>query len=144
MIIETENELETIKLGQKIGYHLKGGQIIELIGDVGSGKTTLTKGIADGLGIKETVSSPSFTISRQYRCRDSLVLAHYDFYRLDDPGIMSEELKESIGNNDIVTVIEWGDVVKDVLLPAKKTSITISSISENVRQINISPDMEIK
>ena len=70
-----------IKLGYEIGASLLGGEVLELVGDVGAGKTTFTKGLAKGIGVLETVQSPSFTISRVYE-GEKLQLKHYDFYRL--------------------------------------------------------------
>lgn len=115
MIIQTEQDME--RLGERIGAKLKGGEIIELIGDVGAGKTTLTHGIARGLGIHETVQSPSFTISCRYAARNGLTLNHYDFYRLPDAGIMALELSETLTDPKAVTVIEWGETVQNCLPP---------------------------
>lgn len=140
MIIETKSEDETKKVGKLIGQHLKGGQVIELIGDVGSGKTTLVKGIAEGLGVKDTVSSPSFTICQQYACRDDLVLMHYDFYRLNDAGIMLNELADLTGDISTIAVIEWGGIVRGVL-PDEKTTIKLDLVSEKARAITISDNL---
>lgn len=119
-----------------IGAALAGGEYIELIGDVGAGKTTFTKGLATGLNIKEVVQSPTFTISRVYDGRDGLRLAHYDFYRLADPGIMADELSETLNDDKTVTVIEWGDVVSDVR-PDDYLRVDIESPSETVRQVTL-------
>lgn len=115
MIIEVANEQETKELGRAIGATLRGGEVFVLVGDVGAGKTTFVKGLAAGLGVHDDVQSPSFTISRVYDGRDKLELAHYDFYRLEDPGIMVNELKESIHDKKVVTVIEWAGIVEGVL-----------------------------
>jgi tRNA threonylcarbamoyladenosine biosynthesis protein TsaE len=120
--VETDNDMR--ELGKKLGTLLKGGEVIELIGDVGAGKTTLVKGIAEGLGIDEDVQSPSFTISRVYPARDDLWLHHYDFYRLNDPGVMQYEFAESIADTRSVTIIEWADTVHDIL-PASSAKIVI-------------------
>lgn len=90
---------------------------MELVGDVGAGKTTFIKGVAVGLGVDEDVQSPSFTISRVYQARDSLSLHHYDFYRLEEPGVVSYELEESLNEPGAVTAIEWGESVAKVLPP---------------------------
>lgn len=106
------------KLRQKIAKQTAATQIIELVGDVGAGKTTLTRGIAEGLGVKESITSPSFTISKRYAFlagKHSATLVHYDFYRLSDPGLMTEDLAESISTPNTVVVIEWGDSVNDIL-----------------------------
>lgn len=136
MVIEVKNENETKILGQSIGLALSGGEIIELIGDVGTGKTTLVKGVAVGLGIDEYIQSPSFTINRTYEGRDNILLSHYDFYRLDDAGIMANELQEVIGNSKIITIIEWAGVVEGVL-PADRLTIKITTPSETARKFEI-------
>ncbi len=133
--ISTSTE-HMISLGENIGCCLVGGEIIELRGDVGAGKTTITKGIAKGLGVDDDVQSPSFTISRLYEARDDLSLAHYDFYRLTDPGIMADELRETVSDNTTITIIEWGGVVDDVL-PTDRLTIEISTLSEDKRQLDI-------
>ena len=109
---------------------------INLIGDIGAGKTTFTKGFATGLGIEETVQSPTFTISRVYDIADGRRLAHYDFYRLSEPGIMLEELHESIEAGSIV-VIEWGDIVSDVI-PHDSLTISFTAIDESTRLLKVS------
>lgn len=136
MFKEVKSEAEMRLFGELIGTFVRGGEFIELIGDVGSGKTTLTKGIAVGLGIKEYVQSPSFTISRVYKGRDNLNLAHYDFYRLSEAGIMANELQEVATDKDTVTIIEWAGIVEDIL-PADRLSIKITASTENSRQLEL-------
>ncbi|HMQ96015.1 MAG TPA: tRNA (adenosine(37)-N6)-threonylcarbamoyltransferase complex ATPase subunit type 1 TsaE [Candidatus Saccharibacteria bacterium] len=122
--------------GQAIGRVLHGGEVIELVGDIGAGKTTLTKGIAMGLGVTEPVQSPTFTISRIYQTPNHVQLAHYDFYRLQDAGILSEEIAEMMQDERTVTVIEWAGAV-DAVLPEDRLKIVITSTSETARQLDI-------
>jgi len=136
------NETETKAFGQRLGLCLQGGEIIELVGDVGSGKTTLVKGIAVGLDIEEYVQSPSFTINRVYKGCDGIILTHYDFYRLDSAGIMANELKEVIGDSKTVTVIEWAGVVEGVL-PVDRLTINITSPTELSRELEINSGGEV-
>ena len=82
MIIHSLEEMLT--LGQRIAAQTTGGEVIELLGDVGAGKTAFTKGFAKALGVLEPVQSPTFTISREYATDRGLRIVHYDFYRLDD------------------------------------------------------------
>ena len=99
--------------------------VIELIGDVGAGKTTFVRGLAEGLSITEPITSPSFTISKSYALPHSRgYLIHYDFYRLQDPGLMADDLAESIANPDNIVIIEWGESITD-LLPKDHTTINI-------------------
>ena len=136
MIIEVKTENEMKAFGAQLGTLLKGGEVIELVGDVGAGKTTLTKGIAVGLGVDEDVQSPSFTISRVYPARDNLVLAHYDFYRLQSAGIMADELNEAVSDASTIIIIEWGGVVEGVL-PSDRLTIQIDSPTESIRQLTV-------
>lgn len=134
MIIEVKSEVDMKSLGTRVGQLLGGGEVIELIGDVGAGKTTFTKGLATGLAIDDDVQSPSFTISRVYEARDGIRLAHYDFYRLHDAGIMAHELQEASDDPRIVTVIEWADAVQHVL-PENRLQLRFRSPSVTDREV---------
>ena len=125
---------DMMDFGAKLGAELQGGEVIELIGDVGAGKTTFTKGLAKGLAITETVQSPSFTISRIYDGR--LELVHYDFYRLNDAGVMALELADNLNDAEKVVVIEWAETVADIL-PKERIRIKISSPSETERVLEV-------
>ena len=124
------------EFGRTIGAALRGGEVLELIGDVGTGKTTLTKGLAEGLAISEPVQSPTFTISRVYAARDGLHLHHYDFYRLGEAGIMAEDVNEVMHDPAAVTVIEWSGAMSDVL-PADRLRISIQATDENERNVTV-------
>lgn len=138
MIIEVEHEAATKALGEKLGAMLKGGEVFQLVGDVGAGKTTFVKGLAKGLAIDDEVQSPSFTISREYTGRDNILLVHYDFYRLTDAGIMANEVAEMVNDPTTVTVIEWADIVEGVL-PDKHFTLSFTAPSETTRSIQL-PD----
>jgi len=138
--VGSEDEMKAF--GKVIGGLLSGGEVIELVGDVGSGKTTLVKGIAEGLGITEYIQSPSFTINRTYQGRDNITLSHYDFYRLNDAGIMADELQEVIGDAGTVTIIEWAGVVENVL-PQDRLSINIAATAETSRELDIKSGGEV-
>jgi tRNA threonylcarbamoyladenosine biosynthesis protein TsaE len=136
MIIDINSESAMQSFGQSVGRALHGGEVIELIGDVGSGKTTFVKGLALGLEIFDNIQSPSFTISRKYIGRNEIELAHYDFYRLNDAGIMKNEIRESISDPESVTVVEWADII-DGVLPKDKLLINISVTGENDRRVSV-------
>ena len=123
-------------LGASLGAAVSGGEVIEMIGDVGAGKTTFTKGFAGGLNIDEDVQSPSFTISRVYQANSGLRLVHYDFYRLHDAGILTGELAENQIDSKTVTIIEWADIVEDVL-PQDRLQIKILATDENSRRVEL-------
>lgn len=137
-----KSEQEMIDFGQKVGEAITPPLTIELIGDVGSGKTTITKGIAKGLGVKSEVTSPSFTISKQYafplKTQDDSevrgILAHYDFYRLQDPGLMSEDLDESISDEKTITIVEWAGTVENIL-PEDRIVVKITTEEDGSRTI---------
>lgn len=124
-----------IEFGKEIGSNLEGGSVLELIGDVGAGKTTFTKGLALGLGVLETVQSPTFTISRVYE-GDNLTLSHYDFYRLNDYGIMKMELAENLSDPQNITVVEWAGELADIL-PEKHLKLIFESVGEDKRLVKV-------
>lgn len=139
MILDVKSDGEMKDLGAKLGALLRGGEIIELVGDVGAGKTTFTKGLARGMKIDEDVQSPSFTISRVYDAPNGLRLAHYDFYRLHNAGIMADDLRETLGDAITVTVIEWAEIVSGVL-PEDRLTLLISSTAEDGRRVELKAD----
>jgi len=112
---------------------MRGGEVIELISDLGGGKTTFVRGLARGLGSSDPVRSPSFTLNNRYKA-GKLILNHFDFYRLKEPGIMRDELAEVLADPESVTVVEWGEMVRDVL-PDKRLTIKIRSLSETGREL---------
>lgn len=128
---------ETIALGERLGSVVRGGETIELRSDVGGGKTTFVKGVARGMKIAEVVQSPTFTISREYTAPSGLALHHYDFYRLNDPGILSAELSESVADKRVITIIEWADMVESVL-PEGKIEITVRATGDDDREFTFS------
>ncbi len=139
MILEVNSDEDMKNLGAKLGALLRGGEIIELVGDIGAGKTTFTKGLARGMSIDEDVQSPSFTISRVYDAPNGLRLAHYDFYRLHNAGIMADDLHETLGDPITVTVIEWAEIVSGIL-PEDRLTLLISSTGDDARRIEFKAD----
>jgi tRNA threonylcarbamoyladenosine biosynthesis protein TsaE len=127
---------DTARLAERLGARLRGGEVIELVSDVGGGKTTFVKSLAKGMGSTDTVGSPTFTISRQYTA-GVLTLYHFDFYRLHEPGIMAAELSEVLSDESAVVAIEWADIVEGVL-PAERLTITITATGENERTFKFS------
>lgn len=137
---KTEDLEQTESLAEAMGRVLRGREVIELISDVGGGKTTFVKGLAKGLDIGDTVQSPTFTISRIYNGRNDLELHHFDFYRLNEAGIVADELAESLQQPNAIVAVEWGEIVHDVL-PPQHITIRLTSLGENERKISIvTPD----
>ncbi|MDI6600966.1 MAG: tRNA (adenosine(37)-N6)-threonylcarbamoyltransferase complex ATPase subunit type 1 TsaE [Thermoanaerobacteraceae bacterium] len=105
-IFITQSEKDTLRLGNEIGKRLKPGSILCLVGDLGTGKTHFTKGIATGLGVEDIVSSPTFTIMNEYDGK--IPLYHFDVYRIDEDEFLDIGLDEYLYENG-VSVIEWAD-----------------------------------
>lgn len=120
----------------KIGRKLRGGEAIELSGDLGAGKTAFMRGLAEGAGSKDDVRSPSFTLSNVYRA-GKLDIHHFDFYRLEDPGIMRRELAETLEDPTAVVAVEWAAAVKSVL-PGRRLTIRISATGDDGRRFELS------
>lgn len=137
MTYVSENEKQTLEIGRKIGESLAGGDIVILGGDLGAGKTTLTKGIASGLGIADTVVSPTFTLMNEYT-GGRLKLYHFDAYRLRNASEAYEcGLTEFFGDSCGVCVIEWWENIAEALDSYKKITVNISYKDENTRIIEI-------
>ena len=122
-IYETNREEETFEIGRKLGEEAEKGQIFTLIGDLGVGKTVFTKGVAAGLGIREPVNSPTFTIVQVYE-EGRLPFYHFDVYRISDVEEMEEIGYEDYFYGEGVCMIEWADLIRE-LLPEKFLQITI-------------------
>ena len=108
--INIKNEEETKEFGLKIGQEAVPGQVIGLIGDLGTGKTTLTKYIARGLGVEENISSPTFMIVREYH-GGRMPLYHVDDYRSGDPEELLDIGADEYFDGDGLCVVEWADMV---------------------------------
>ena len=132
MELITKNVEETIKLGERIGALLQSNDVLLLAGDLGAGKTTLTKGIGKALGISRVINSPTFTIVKEYQGR--LKLYHLDLYRLD--GLGSDFELEEYFNAGGVTVCEWPLNIEEIL-PAEYLKIDIYNINLDERKIVI-------
>jgi len=138
MIYISKNTAETCALAKKIAADIEGGEIFALSGDLGSGKKTFVKYLAESLGVKETITSPTFVIMKEYpfqKKRRDLTLVHIDAYRLNN-----ESDAESLGLSDIlkskncVTVIEWPERIGNVI-KNKARIISFEYIDENSRRI---------
>jgi tRNA threonylcarbamoyladenosine biosynthesis protein TsaE len=133
---KSESIEDTQALAEVFGHALRGHEVVELISDVGGGKTAFVKGLAKGLDISDTVQSPTFTISRIYTGRNDLELHHFDFYRLNEAGVVADELAESLQQPNAVVAIEWGEIVHDVL-PAHRFTVRLFSLGEHERKVTI-------
>ena len=134
--ITTSKPKETWRLGYLVGQLCRGGETIELISDLGGGKTVFVQGLAAGLGYKGEVSSPTFVISRDYQLPSGLSLHHFDLYRITDGDVAALELAEFIADPKAITAVEWASNVSGVL-PRERITITLSLTSEEDREITV-------
>ncbi len=140
MIFEVNSVEDTTKLGINLGKLLKSGDIVCLTGDLGTGKTHITKGIAKGLGIEDNITSPTFTIVNEYET-GRLKLNHFDVYRVSDPDEIYAIGFDDYIFSDAVSIIEWANYIEEIL-PQDFLHILIEkdlSQGEDYRKITITP-----
>ena len=135
--ISTTSSADTASLAAKLADHLTGGETIELVSDLGGGKTTFVQGLAKAMGYDGAVTSPTFTLSHIYRLPNGQEIHHYDLYRLGQGGIVGEELAEDIADTRLTTVVEWAEVVSNEL-PTDRLRIAITVTGENQRMFSLS------
>lgn len=123
MRFESFSAEETYALGKKLGEEAKPGAVYCLSGDLGVGKTVFTKGFAVGLGVTDTVNSPTFTIVQEYKGR--LPFYHFDAYRIEEPEEMEEIGYEDYFYGDGACMIEWAELIEE-LIPAEAVKVRIS------------------
>ena len=132
---------QTIRLGQRLGELMRRGDLVVLLGDFGTGKTHLIKGIAQGLGSTDMVNSPSFVLINQYRAgpqHDALPIYHADLYRVEDPQELSAIGIEEAWSGDGVCLIEWAEHA-GAWLPQEHLAIYLQHLSETKRVLRFVP-----
>ena len=112
--VHIRNEQDTVQFGRQLAEQLEPGDIVALVGELGIGKTTLTRSIAEGLGVAEPVTSPTFTIVKEYRS-GRIPLFHFDVYRLRDGGELLETGAQEYFDAGGVCVVEWADQIAELL-----------------------------
>ena len=134
MQINSDSLKETAQIAKKLAFNIRGGEIIEFKSDLGGGKTTFVSSLVAALGSKDHVSSPTFTVSKEYKTKNLRVL-HFDFYRLEDVGLVADALDEAMLDASTVCLIEWGNKV-DAILPKNRLVIAINKdpVKEMSRQ----------
>ncbi len=137
--IKVLNEQDTRKLGIKLGRLLSMGDVLALIGDLGTGKTSFTKGLGQGMGIREDITSPTFTLVQEYD--GPLPLYHFDVYRIDHIRQMEDIPYDEYFYGDGVCVIEWAEIIKEIL-PEERLDIHISYLGDEEREICFRPRNE--
>jgi len=144
----------TIEYARNFAKKLKGGEVIGLIGELGSGKTTFVKGLAEGLGIRESITSLTFVILKEYnilrpkthtRYADKVQkLVHVDAYRVENiDDIKSAGIEDYLGRDEVILVIEWAEKIKKIL-PKNTIKIKFLAIGEQTRNISIFLSYRIK
>jgi len=135
----SNNYEDTFAIGKKLASDLKGGDVLALSGDLGAGKTAFVQGLASGLGVKELVNSPTYTIMKLYEANKSRIkqLCHVDAYRLNDAHELSDiGLSDYFNQSDTIVAIEWPEKIK-AFLPKNCFTIKIERISDSGRKISI-------
>jgi len=138
--IITNSAAETVELGKRIGALLKGGEVIALVGNLGTGKTHLIKGIAAGLGANESdaVSSPTFVLVNEYFGRDGLIhIYHIDAYRMKSVKEFQSLGFDEYCCSDSVVLVEWADKVMTAVEEFDPMMVRLEHINENQRRIVI-------
>lgn len=133
-VFQAKGAASTERFAERIGVRLRGGELIELVGDMGAGKTTFVRGLARGIDSTDIVSSPTFTIKNTYAGR--LTLYHYDLYRLHQDELIRNELAETLDSANAVSVLEWAEEARAVL-PAAHIKIEFQPTSETSRTLKI-------
>ena len=130
----TNSANDTIEFGKSVARAVEKGAVISLVGDLGAGKTTFTKGVARGLGIMDNVTSPTFTILNEYVGEEKR-LYHFDFYRIEDDSELVElGFEDYFPSADGLTIVEWVEKAPSVL-PKKFYQITFEKIDDDKRRI---------
>lgn len=130
----TENEAQTIELAKTLTNYLKPGMTLLLEGDLGAGKTTFSKGIGEGLGIKRIIKSPSYTIIREYQ-EGEYPLYHIDLYRLEEGEVSDLGLEEYFDGSGI-TLVEWASIAPEDM-PEERLEIKLAVSADNINQRTI-------
>jgi tRNA threonylcarbamoyladenosine biosynthesis protein TsaE len=132
--VNSDSSEQTEQIAENLARHLRGGEVIELTSDLGGGKTTFTRGLVHGLGSRDHVTSPTFKICNVYKADHGVNVYHYDFYRLGEAKLIEHELAEALDDHKSIIVVEWANIIKDVL-PKERLTIDLVRTSEESRQI---------
>ena len=137
MAVITSSAKETKELAKKMAKDLRGGEILALYGDLGAGKTAFVQGLAQGLGIRRPVTSPTFVIIRPYKGA-VLTLYHIDLYRIRDVGEVRDlGVEEILKDKKAVLAIEWPEKMESLLPRARTMKIHFEWLGENTRRITL-------
>lgn len=147
----THDAQESMEFAASVARNFKGGEVLALHGDLGSGKTTFTKGLAEALKVEETITSPTFVILKSYPGKigdpsissgqvKNIELVHIDAYRADTiEDIKSVGIEDFLNRDDVVMVVEWAEKIQEIL-PKNTININFKFIDENTREIEVPAD----
>ena len=139
LTVISRSETQTESIGTILGQHVQPGDVVALIGDLGAGKTCLTRGIARGLGIAEPVTSPTFILVAEYATQRGFPLYHADCYRLENASAEALDIGlDELMRDDGLCVIEWADRIQS-LLPPDHLLITLAAIDDTQRRLAFCP-----
>lgn len=140
MVKMTHDAQETMEFAAKIAKVLRGGEVLALHGDLGGGKTTFTKGLAEFLRVEETITSPTFVMLKSYHGKTgdkNIQVVHIDAYRSESiEDIKSVGIEDYLNRDDVVMVVEWAEKIREIL-PKNTININFEFIDENTRKISI-------
>lgn len=138
MIFYSHSEASTLQLGSAMATCLKWGDTVTLFGDLGAGKTVLSRGVARGLGITEAVTSPTFTVVQEYRLPSNKFFFHLDMYRIDnEEAALAFGIEDFIYAPDAITIIEWPERIPKLLPPEQTITLTLEHTNHDLRAISI-------
>lgn len=139
----THSPEETEALAATIGGRLRGWETVELISDLGGGKTTFVRGLTRGAGSQDHVASPTFALSKVYNAPGFEIL-HFDFYRLTEAGVLEHEVRDAWQGRKAVLVVEWAETVRHVL-PKDRVTVRLTAANDsNERKITITSGGQFK
>lgn len=137
----SHSQAQTIRIGQRMGEHVQGGDVLFFYGGLGAGKTQLIKGIVQGLGSEDLVTSPSFVLMNEYRAgpqHQAMYIYHVDLYRIGEPGELATIGLEEIWYDRGVFLIEWAERAED-WLPDEHLAIYLQYLDETKRVLRFVP-----
>ena len=139
----SESEESTLELGRMLASCLHFGDTIALNGDLGAGKTVLSRGVARGLGVTEPVTSPTFTVVQEYRLPENKFFFHLDMYRIDgEEAALAFGIEDFLFAPDAITLVEWPERIPALLPPKQTISITLEHSDHDRRRITMPSDLE--
>ena len=140
MIFYSDSEEDTLQLGVRLAKSLHWGQVVALYGDLGAGKTVLSRGVARGLGVEEPVTSPTFTVVQEYQLPGRHCFFHLDMYRIETAeAAVAFGIEDFLFAKDAITFVEWPERIEKLLVGPECLRVTLSHFDHDRRQI-VLPD----